>query len=245
MLKRLLRGAPPALADEAWHGAVDDLASLLAHLGNDERERLRALSATFLRKKELVPQHGLDADDALRALIAVQACLPVLNLGLDSYRDWRSVIVYPEAFVARHEVLDDDGVVHCVDETMAGEAWERGPLVLSWHDVLTRGDGFNVVIHECAHKLDMLNGDVNGFPPLHADMDPAWWSRVMQRAYEDVCARVDAGADTALDPYAATSPGEFFAVLSETFFELPRVLRSSYPDAYRQLRLFYRQDPAA
>jgi hypothetical protein len=138
------------------------------------------------------------------------------------------------------------GVVHQGDEPYSGEAWLGGPVVLSWADIQTSeySDGVNVVIHEFAHKLDMLNGDANGFPPLHAEMDREAWSMTFRAAYEDFCARVDADEDTPIDPYASESPGEFFAVLSEAFFETPDVVQDEYPAVYAQLAAFYRQDPA-
>jgi hypothetical protein len=171
----------------------------------------------------------------------------ILNLDLEYYRGWSGVIVYPEQFVPRHQHVDDAGVVHEGDEPYSGEAWLGGPVVLSWADVADTGyaDGVNVVIHEFAHKLDMLNGDANGFPPLHAGMDRSAWVRSMTAAYRDFCTRVDGGEDTIIDPYAAESPGEFFAVMSETFFELPDVVQDEYPEVYEQFCAFYRQDPVA
>ena len=117
-------------------------------------------------------------------------------------------------------------------------------MILSWADAERSGDGYNVVIHEFAHKLDMLNGDANGFPPLHADMDRARWSATFGAAYEEFCARVERREETAIDPYAAENPAEFFAVLSEAFFETPDAVRSEYPAVYGELAAFYRQDPA-
>jgi hypothetical protein len=136
--------------------------------------------------------------------------------------------------------------VHQGDEPYAGEAWLGGPVVLSWADAqgTDYADGVNVVIHEFAHKLDMLNGEANGFPPLHAGMSRHVWAQAFAAAYEDFCARVDAGEDTLIDPYAGESAGEFFAVLSEAFFETPDVVRDEYPEVYAQLAQFYRQDPA-
>ena len=117
--------------------------------------------------------------------------------------------------------------------------------MLAWDDAAQGGyeDGYNPVIHEFAHKLDLLNGDDNGFPPLHADMDPENWSRVFSAGYDDFCRRSEHGEDIGIDDYAATAPGEFFAVLSEVFFETPDRLQHWYPDIYTQLRRFYRQDP--
>jgi len=126
-----------------------------------------------------------------------------------------------------------------------GESWEHGPVILSWEDVQNSGanDGFNLVIHEFAHKLDMLDGSANGAPALHVNMSLAEWSRVFTQAYADFCARVDRAEDTDIDPYASESPAEFFAVLSEAFFEIPLSVRRLYPEVYEQLALFYRQDP--
>ncbi len=143
--------------------------------------------------------------------------------------------------------MDEDGIVHQVREPMSGESWLAGPVILSWADAALRdgGPAYNVVIHEFAHKLDMLNGDANGFPPLHPGMDHREWSVAFGAAYEDFRGRVERREPTAIDSYAAENPGEFFAVLSEVFFETPGVVLGEYPDVYRQLSAFYRQDPAA
>ncbi len=218
---------------------------VFAGLSSEERARLRGLAILFLHEKALEPTGGLvlDADQAL-ALAAV-ACLPILNLGLDWYRGWSAVVVYPQGFIARHEYTDAAGVHHVVRKPLAGEAWERGPVILSWDDLLgSRGlDGFHVALHEFAHKLDMLTGEPNGLPPLHRGMSVRRWAAVFTEAYADLCARADAGEHTALDPYAAEAPEEFFAVASEAFFETPEMLAGCYPAVYEQLRAFYRQDP--
>lgn len=241
--KRLLKRAE--LPPEEWRRVLVAL-PLLRGLPPDEERRLHDLVLLFLHEKQFVPAGGLDLTPEMELWVAVQACLPIMNLGLDCYEGWVSVIVYPGEFVPNHEYMDEAGVVHVMRDVRIGESWERGPMVLSWVDVSVSGeeDGVNVVIHECAHKLDMLNGgEVNGFPPLHGDMEAAEWSRVFGAAYDHFCAQVDAGEDTGLDPYAAESPGEFFAVASEAFFETPHVLVGDYPEMYRQLAAFYRQDP--
>jgi Mlc titration factor MtfA (ptsG expression regulator) len=134
--------------------------------------------------------------------------------------------------------------VHEYDDPVLGEAWEGGPVLLSWFDDPDEPGDVNVVIHEFAHKLDMSNGDVDGMPALHADMRCEDWIAAFAPAYDDFCRRVDAGEDTAIDPYAASHPSEFFAVASEVFFEAPDLLLDEYPAVYAQLRRFYRQDPA-
>jgi Mlc titration factor MtfA (ptsG expression regulator) len=139
--------------------------------------------------------------------------------------------------------MDENGVVHEYDDAVLGEAWEDGPVLISWFDDPEDADGVNVVIHEFAHKLDMENGTVDGMPRLPADISRRDWVAAFEPAYQDFCKRVDSGEDTFLDPYAADHPAEFFAVMSEAFFETPDVLHDEYPAVYEQLRRFYRQDP--
>jgi hypothetical protein len=231
---------------EAWRSAWSRL-PLLEGLTAGEGARLRELAALFLAEKALEPTRGLEVQPWMSQALALQAALPVLELGLDWYRGWFAVVLYPDTFVSEFETEDEAGVVHRVREERSGEAWDHGPLVLSWADVEagTRPDGYNVVIHELAHKLDALNGAVNGMPPMHRDMSPGAWSQAFQGAYDELSGRVAAGADTLIDPYAAESPAEFFAVVSEAFFEIPGDLRREYPSVYEQLRRFYRQDPLA
>ncbi|MDP2878761.1 MAG: zinc-dependent peptidase [Sulfuricella sp.] len=234
-----------ALPEEGWCAAVSAL-PLLRGLSDDELRHLRELATLFLHEKEVVAGGGHLLSDDIRLKIVAQACLPVLNLGLDYYAGWVSVIVYPDEFVPEYEFMDEYGVVHHVREPMIGESWERGPVILSGADAERSGehDGVNVVIHEFAHKLDMLNGVPDGFPPLHREMDRVAWTQAFSGAFDDFSAKVESGAETVIDPYAAESPAEFFAVMSEAFFEIPLTLRREYPEVYRQLAGFYRQDPA-
>jgi len=235
-----------ALPDYAWQAAVTAL-PLLHGLTADELMRLRKLATLFLYRKNVMAAEGYRLSEMVRLKIAAQACLPILNLGLECYSGWVSVIVYPDEFVPGHEYTDEAGVVHIDRAPMIGESWQRGPVILSAADVEYSGaaDGVNVVIHEFVHKLDMLNGDADGFPPLHRGMSAAAWAKAFTLAYEDFCGRVDAGSVTVIDPYAAENPAEFFAVVSEVFFEKPRVLLAEYPKVYRQLADFYLQDPAS
>lgn len=241
--RRALRRA--ALPDEAWRIAVSGL-PVLRGLSADELERLRELATLFLNEKQVVAAGGFSLDDGTRIKIAAQACLPILNLGLDYYAGWVSVIVYPGEFVPEHEFMDEAGVVHVIRDATMGESWEHGPVVLSGADAVRCGehDGVNVVIHEFAHKLDMLNGAMNGYPPLHQGMSSEQWAQTFSAAYADFCAKEERDENMAIDPYGVESPAEFFAVTSEAFFETPHVLQREYPDVYRQLAAFYLQDPA-
>ena len=244
--ERVLRSH--ALPDDLWREAVDALPFLDTY-DAAELARLRDLVVLFLDAKSISGAQGHEVTPLQRVVIAVQACVLVLNLDLALYDGWESVVVYPGEFIPGWEWEDEAGVVHKNEEPMAGEAMARGPVVLSWSDVAASADweatGMNLVIHEFAHKLDMLSGDANGCPPLPAGMSVAAWKRTMAAAYEHFTARVDRDEDTAIDPYAAESPGEFFAVLSEVFFAEPALLRTEYADVYAQFARFYRQDPAA
>ena len=248
--KRILRRA--RIDDALWRRVVAGL-PFLAGMTEAELARLRELALVFLHEKEMHGAGGLELTDEIRLAIAVQAVLPVLNLGLDPYEGWVGVVVYPSEFRVRRQELDEDGVMHEWDDELSGEAWPGGPVLLSWEDVTlgtTAPDqggepGYNVVIHEFAHKIDMLSGEADGYPAPHADMDPAAWTRTLESAYARFVGMVEREQETLLDPYAAEHPAEFFAVASEAFFTDPHALRKEFPALYDQLGLFYRQDPAA
>ena len=244
-LRRKRKAAP--LPDALWQDTITGLSSL-NHLSPGEMARLRKLTEAFLAEKEFTSAGDLELTDAMCVSIAVQGCLPILNLGLESYRDWVGIIVYSDEFIVPRSVEDEFGIVHEYDDVASGEAWEGGPLLISWRDAQMAGEGYNVVIHEFAHKLDMLsNGEANGIPSLPLDLPREEWKTTLLAAYNNFCALVDEaerrGEDTRLDPYAAESPGEFFAVMSETFFETPDILHKEYPALYAQFCHFYRQNP--
>jgi Mlc titration factor MtfA (ptsG expression regulator) len=226
-----------AIDDSLWRRATRGLTFL------PKSPKLRRLALLFLAEKEFTGAHGLEVTDTMRVSIAAQACLPILELGLDWYAGWRGIVVYPGDFRVRREWVDEAGVVHEWDDELAGEAMPGGPIVLSW-DATANDSAINVVIHEFAHKIDMLNGEADGMPPLHAGMDRHAWRTALEDAYQGFCDAVERGRDTWLDPYAAEDISEFFAVVTEAFFQEGREARRRYPDLYRQLRLFYKQDPA-
>jgi Mlc titration factor MtfA (ptsG expression regulator) len=240
------QSATAPIPEVAWAPAVADL-PILAGLSGEESRRLRQLAALFLHDKIFEAAGGMVLDDIVRIRIAALACLPILGLDYDWYDGWRTVIVYPGSFVRPRSQFDDIGVLHEWEDILTGESWERGPIILSWADVEASGHrgGYNVVIHEMAHKLDMLNGLSDGFPPLHKTMNRRAWTESFSAAFTDLNARLDRGEHTDIDPYAAEEPAEFFAVLSEYFFELPARVKSEYPAVYAELVRFYRQDPAA
>lgn len=245
-------GTPPSprIQDALWNETTSGM-TFLRGLSEAEMIQLRALTEAFLAEKHFSAAEGFSLTDEICLSITVQGCLPILNLGLDSYRDWHGIIVYPDEFVIPREIVDEDGIVHSYDEIVAGEVWSDGPVIISWQDVGLSSDDYNVVIHEFAHKLDMQNGTANGMPPLHKNMSHSAWRQAFEDAYDALCAEVYAAITTGfepnsfLDPYAAENPAEFFAVASEAFFNTPHELRAIYPALYEQFVLYYRQDPAA
>jgi Mlc titration factor MtfA (ptsG expression regulator) len=231
MLARLLRlfqgkATERAIPDALWQQTLASY-PFLAQLGAAEQSQLRALSSRFLAQKEFHGAQGMTISDAIAVAIAAQACLPVLHLGLDWYDDFVGIVVHPGQMLARRERTDEIGVVHRYSEVLAGEAMERGPVTLSWQDVAaagaSAGQGYNVVIHEFIHKIDMKGGAPDGCPPLPSRAARANWHDVMQAAYDGFRDKVAiaerfGGEPTWLDPYGASSPAEFFAVACEAYF---------------------------
>ena len=230
--------------DDAQWKRVTGPFRFLKSLSGEEAEKLKSLLLLFLAEKQFAGARGLEVTDDMRLSIAAQACLPILELGLDWYAGWTGIVVHPGDFRVRRSELDEAGVLHEWDDELAGEAMPGGPVVLSW-DATAHDTQINVVLHEFAHKLDMLRGEADGMPPLHAGMDRKAWTAAFKEAYDGFCDALERGRDTWLDPYAAEHPSEFFAVVSEAFFQDPRETRRRYPGVYEQLKLFYRQDPAA
>lgn len=241
---RRLRDSP---LRSQWEQAVADW-PVMARYQGEARERLREMALRLILRKYFLSGGGLLLTDAMRLRVATMAAVPVLELGLDWLRDWNAIVLYEGAFIPDHGWQDEAGVVHTGGEPLSGEAWALGPVILSWEDVLAASaeDGYNVVIHEIAHKLDMRSdGGANGAPPLHRGMNARVWYEVMTDAWNALARAEEAGEPLPVDGYALTEEAEFFAVLSENFFEAPERLQQALPRVYEQLALFYRQDPAA
>jgi len=234
----------PGTVPEALFARVEATLPWLSYLPRSTRQRLRELAQAFLQEKQFHGAHHMVLTDEIMLSIALQACLPILRIGLDGYSHWIGIVVYPGDFVVEREVMDQDGVVHDAFSHLLGEAWHGGPVVVSWLDN-GAADGVNVFIHEFAHTLDMRNGNADGYPPLPEDMSREDWARAFGDAYDDLCQRVDHQRPTALDPYASEHPAEFFAVASEVFFEQPHRLREAYPKVFEQLTQLFGVDPAA
>ena len=234
-----------ALRHDHWQAATGKL-WMLDGLSAVEKARLRKLSTLFLHQKNFVGI-GVPVTQEMRILIAAQACLPILNLDSDLLSEWTDIVIYPASFRVTREEMDRDGVVHRHEHMLSGESWLKGPVVLSWDDIKqdlhTPQNGHNVIIHEIAHKLDMLDGSSNGLPPLHESRSIPGWATVFSTAYQQLQKKMEQGQYTGIHPYAATSPAEFFAVSSEYFFCAPAVLHAFSAEVYENLQLFYRQQP--
>jgi len=247
LLRRLFGRAPAPLTDGTW-AQVRARVRWIAALDAEREQRLRALATLFLQRKSITPVAPLELGPTRCAVLAALCCLPLLEFGAEGLHGWSQLIVYPDAFRVNRSHLDAAGVLHEWDDELIGEAWEGGPLILSWADVEADLDdphaGFCVAVHEMAHKIDLLDGVLDGTPPLPRDWQRAW-ARDFQRAYDALVAEVDAGAEVALDPYAAESPEEFFAVCSEYHFSDPALLRATFPDVAGHFARFYGASPSA
>ena len=247
-----------SFADAAWRKALAPY-RFFDRLTADENRRLRELVSLFCAEKEFAPGNDFRITLQTQLQIAAQACLPILNLDLSFYSGWHGIVVYAGEVMVRREEMDEDGVVHIFNDVISGEAMPGGPVVLSWEDVKLAGakesPSYNVVIHEFAHKIDMLKGEATGIPPFspafHRELNGRQFEAVMMQDFEAFAAQVahwerhGAREEDAplIDPYAAEHPAEFFAVLSEAFFTRPQDVRDAFPELYRWLARYYRQEP--
>ena len=235
-----------AIDEGDWASACARL-PFVAGMNPEEQALLRERATMFLADKIVSPSAGYALHPDQIVELALWAVLPVLHRGLQPYANFHGVIVYPDEFLAPREETDEAGVVHVGHERVAGESWDAGPILLSWADVETarrRGQG-SVVIHECAHKLDMGDGEMNGVPDLSGSgIGSAEWARVMGEAWEGLGREEQAQGLTRIDDYALESPAEFFAVLSEEFFTAPTRLLQAMPHAHALLARYYAVDPA-
>ncbi|WP_236493108.1 zinc-dependent peptidase [Xanthomonas massiliensis] len=237
----------PAPIDASLWQAQRDRCAWIAGLDEVRQARLHALAARFLHEKTISPVDGLQLTDGDRVLLAALCCLPLLEFGAGGLRGWSQLIVYPDAFRVHRSHMDAAGVLHEWDDELIGEAWDAGPLILSWADVeadLAEPDaGFCVAVHEMAHKLDALDGALDGTPPL----PHAWqrqWAHDFQQAFDAMNQALDRHRYRGtMDTYAAESPEEFFAVASEYHFSAPHLLQAQMPDVAAHLQRFYGAAP--
>jgi Mlc titration factor MtfA (ptsG expression regulator) len=240
-----------AMVERPFPPAWDDLLRRhlrqLEWLAADERQRLRDRVAVFLAEKRFEGCGGMEIDDEVRVAVAAQAALAALGLPEEHFDSLRSVLVYPGDYVVPRSTSLGGGAELEWREARLGETWSGGSMVLSWPRVVDGGrmrDGpRNVVIHECAHLIDMADGDIDGVPPLPRGHAVAEWAAEMADCRERFEVALDEGRTTAFDDYAAESPAEFFAVASECFFQDPHRLLRHDRTLYELLAVAWRQEP--
>ena len=243
--KRTLERRP--IPDAVWRLTLARYPFLAARVEPD-LAALREMATLFLAGKEFAGTRGLEVSDEMAVAIAAQACLPALKLGLEWLDGFVGIVVHEDAVVARREIEDEDGVVHAFDEELTGEAVSGGPVMLAWRDVDEAGAsaaiGYNVVVHEFVHVIDMRGGITAGLEELDPKSERGAWLNALADEYEAFADAVDAGEETFLDPYGAQALEEFFAVAAEAFFVAPGDLQAEQPRVYELLKGFFRQDPA-
>jgi len=244
-LKRVLRQP----IDPHWQALLARNIPIYSRMSGDLQHQLDKLVQQFLFQKKFVGCDGLEVDDQMRLTIAGQACLLLLNRHTRVYPALHTILVYPSAFMVPRKQVDEAGVVTEARQDLLGESWGDGRVVLSW-DHVQRGahdwtDGQNVVLHEFAHQLDSESGSNNGAPYLGSETSYRSWSEVLSRDFANL--RVDAmyRQQSVMDHYGATSPAEFFAVATETFFEKPWQMAERHGELYSELFKYYRVDPRA
>ena len=220
-----------------------------ARLPADVQLRLKKLAQVLIAEKPFIGCGGLQVDDEMRVLIAVQAALLLLRRGAGYYPRLRQILIYPGAFVVERSTDDAAGLVHDERRALAGESWQQGLVVLSWQDVLGGAanphDGRNVVIHEFAHQLDQETGWANGAPWLAQPHQRLAWAQVLAAEFKALQQRTAQGEAGLIEAYGATDAAEFFAVVSELFFERPAELASAHSALFDQFKGFYGVDPLA
>lgn len=244
---RRWRRPPTPINAAVWRDARDAL-PWVAALDPARDARLQQLTTRFLHDKTITPVAGLTLDPLQRTMLAALCCLPLLEFGEQGLHGWSQLIVYPDAFRVERSHIDAAGVLHEWQDELIGEAWDAGPVILSWADVMADcadpHAGFCVAAHEIAHKLDVLDGVLDGTPPLPR----AWqieWARDFQQAYDALVDTVEAGRETAIDSYAAEAPEEFFAVATEYHFSNPGLLHAAMPRVAAHLARLYGPSPLA
>lgn len=238
-----------------WH-QVESQMPMMRRYNSRERTRLRLLASEIFYRKTISPAQGMVLTDEIKVTLCAQAAILIFGLedpeqdpNLEWFRNWHEIVVYPTPFRNTKQIaFNSEGWLVSWAGIEAGETQYQGPVIVDWssdkpHPL--RGRANQVLMHELSHKLDMLDGNTNGHPPLHANMSEKAWYEAFEPAYEKLKAAAEHGRQTAINPYAATNPAEFFAVTTEYFFEAPQVLHRTYPKVYQQMKLFYRQDPLA
>lgn len=233
---------------DSWRTTLESTVPLYGTLSDAEKRVLHGHMNVLLAEKRLVGCDGLELTDAMNAIIAGQACMLMLARDFRYFPRLGSVLVYPGDFIVNHATHTEWGLVVEEELVHSGESWSTGTVILSWREVerdMARGECRNVVLHEFAHQVDQEDGASDGWPRHLPHALRQQWYEVMRGEYGALCQRVAEGRRTAIDPYGATHPAEFFAVVTEMFFMAPQTLRTRHADLYDLFRIFYGQDPAS
>ncbi|MCA9450464.1 MAG: zinc-dependent peptidase [Candidatus Omnitrophica bacterium] len=232
-----------------WLTILDKNVPYYALLSAEEQKELQGHIQVFLAEKYFEGCGGLELTDEIRVTVAAQACVLLLNRDTDYYPDLVSILVYPHMYVAPDSEHMEDGIVFEDHQVRLGESWQQGIVVLSWYDVKYGAadihDGQNVVLHEFAHQLDGESGWTEGAPELEGRSQYTAWARVLGKEYNRLIADLHEHRPNLFGSYAATNPAEFFAVITECFFEKPKRLKKKHPELYETLKDFFHQDPAS
>jgi hypothetical protein len=242
---RRRRALGKAAFPEHWHRMLMRRWPRYASLPAPIRQSLQAAMQVFLAEKQFIGCRGLDITDEMRVLVAAQACLLIVRHGIERFDHVRVLLMYPDTFVTRHEVVDEDGVHSVETKELGGESWPEGKVVLSWRDINDGLDDLhwrgNVVCHEFAHQLDVAHGAPSGLSASQARR----WTAVFQREYDRLLVAIEADAESLFPDEAAENPAEFFAFVTETFIEHPQALRARHGELYAVLEDYFGLDPAA
>ena len=233
---------------EAWAEILSSNIPIYSRLPIALQGQLKRHVKFFIRDKTFYGCDGLTLTDEIRVTIAGQACLLLLNRATNHYYKLHHILVYPSSFVASRSEQSESGVVSQKRTGLLGESWSQGKVILSWDDVIKGAknfsDGHNVVLHEFAHQLDQESGSTNGAPLLGAQSSYQSWTRVLSGEFEQLQKQASSGYSSLIDQYGATNPAEFFAVVTETFFERPVQMRRCHPELFEEMKSFYAVDPS-
>jgi len=231
-----------------WPAIIEENVPLYEKLSQPDKQELHRHILIFLSEKRFEGCGGLKITDEIKLTIAAYACILLLHRQTDYYPGLHSILVYPNAYVANRIEHLAAGVVAEGPEVRLGESWHRGSVVLSWDDVQSSaadaGSPHNVVFHEFAHQIDSTFAQGDSTPVLQRSSAYRAWTRILQKEYQQFCDDVEDNRPTVLDSYGTTNPAEFFAVVTEFFFQQPEQLQTYHPDLYNELKVFYQQDPA-
>jgi Mlc titration factor MtfA (ptsG expression regulator) len=226
-----------------WSAIIENNLPIYLRLSPEERRRLQGHIQVFLSEKQFIGCRGLQVTAEMKLTIAAVACLLLLNERGEYFPKLRSILIYPSTYFVTQTVAVDNYVVEERRDARLGESWTQDQVILSWnqiqYDIHNWQDGRNVILHEFAHQLDQEDGKAEGVPILPRKSDYQTWSRVMTAEYQKLCHDIQQGVETVIDSYGVINPAEFFAVVTETFFEKPQQLLEKHPELYKLLEFYY------